>query len=100
MCCDGVDREIPARQIFHEVVPERHLRVSAPLGVEVAPVRRDLYVVLPDPGGDRPEPLAYRPQVVRHGPQESLDLLRTRAAGRIHVLAGAPRDRIPHKAAD
>src|SRR5215203_3380900 len=94
---DGVDREIPTREIVHEVIPERHLRVPATLSVEVAPVRRDLYVVSTDLGSDSPEALTHHPQVVRHWPQKLLDLLWARTTGRIYIIARAPRKRIPHE---
>src|SRR5215212_6994080 len=84
---DGVDREIPTREIVHEVIPERHLRVPATLSVEVAPVRRDLYVVSTDLGSDSPEALTHHPQVVRHWPQKLLDLLWSR----LHHCQGSPK---------
>jgi hypothetical protein len=58
---DGVDREVPPRQILLQLLPETYLRVPAPLGVEVAPVSRYLDRVAVNFGPDGPEPLADRP---------------------------------------
>jgi hypothetical protein len=74
--------------------------VPTPFGVEIGPVCRDLDVVLSDLGADGAEPLPHRPQVIRDGTEELLDLLRVRPGGRIHVPAYAPRERVAHEAAD
>src|SRR5919107_4960068 len=60
---DGVDREVPPRKVVQEALPEPYLWVSAPLRVEIAPVRRDLDIVGADPGAYGSEPLPHRPQV-------------------------------------
>src|SRR5215212_94566 len=98
----GVYREVPASQILLQAIPEGNLGVPAPLRVEVAAVRRDVYLDAVYPRDDRAEPFPHRPQVLSVRPQDALDLPRPGVRRRIRVRfrIHSAEHRVSHVPAD
>ncbi len=95
-----VHGEVPSRQIGHDVVGERHLRLAALGPVHIGAERRDLEPLAVLLAADRAEPLALQPHRVGPRAHRGFDRIGSGVGRDVDVDVVAVEQGVAHAAAD